>query len=317
MKKLRLGEKRGFTLVTWPVLSSPSAPDQFPGLQRSPWGLFPPTLSHLRLPSTLWALGEEYPAILASQDSQTLIFWGDRLGCISELDAKSWDSGNWESDWNDPTGLLLKWAHNNQGWQGSFQPLGVCVLTEVRQKQGPLNNTGMTVTTPASQSKICIWVGCVFGPQYTIPRRPIILCVILCNSCFSLVDDDVFKEPMRKRRRSDRDQRFRAFPSVEQSALKECECLKMLYHLFNAALFFPRCVNILKRREGYLKKQGGTSLNDLDPVKGGLGTSLVVQWLRFWAPSAEGPGLLLGRGTRPHILQPRVCMPPLGPNTAK
>ena len=29
---------------------------------------------------------------------------------------------------------------------------------------------------------------------------------------------------MRKRRRSDRDQRFRAFPTMEQSALKECEC---------------------------------------------------------------------------------------------
>ncbi|XP_032711580.1 nuclear GTPase SLIP-GC isoform X4 [Lontra canadensis] len=40
------------------------------------------------------------------------------------------------------------------------------------------------------------------------------------------VDDDVFKEPMKKRRRSDRDQRFRAFPSVEQSALKEYEKLE-------------------------------------------------------------------------------------------
>ncbi|XP_032188217.1 nuclear GTPase SLIP-GC isoform X4 [Mustela erminea] len=40
------------------------------------------------------------------------------------------------------------------------------------------------------------------------------------------VDDDVFKEPMKKRKRSDRDQRFRAFPSVEQSALKEYEKLE-------------------------------------------------------------------------------------------
>ncbi|XP_073748647.1 nuclear GTPase SLIP-GC isoform X4 [Callorhinus ursinus] len=40
------------------------------------------------------------------------------------------------------------------------------------------------------------------------------------------VDNDVFKEPMKKRRRSDRDQRFRAFPSVEQSALKEYEKLE-------------------------------------------------------------------------------------------
>lgn len=47
--------------------------------------------------------------------------------------------------------------------------------------------------------------------------------LILYNLCLSLVDDDVFKEPMKKRKRSDRDQRFRAFPSVEQSALKECE----------------------------------------------------------------------------------------------
>ncbi|XP_006884990.1 PREDICTED: nuclear GTPase SLIP-GC [Elephantulus edwardii] len=40
------------------------------------------------------------------------------------------------------------------------------------------------------------------------------------------VDDDDFKEPLKKRRRSDRDQRFRAFPSMEQSALKEYEKLE-------------------------------------------------------------------------------------------
>ncbi|XP_047616854.1 nuclear GTPase SLIP-GC [Phacochoerus africanus] len=40
------------------------------------------------------------------------------------------------------------------------------------------------------------------------------------------VDDDLFKEPMKKRRRSDRDQRFRAFPTMEQSALKEYEKLE-------------------------------------------------------------------------------------------
>ncbi|XP_062942636.1 nuclear GTPase SLIP-GC isoform X2 [Cynocephalus volans] len=39
-------------------------------------------------------------------------------------------------------------------------------------------------------------------------------------------DNDLFKEPMKKRRRSDREQRFRAFPSVEQSALKEYEKLE-------------------------------------------------------------------------------------------
>ncbi|XP_007936964.2 nuclear GTPase SLIP-GC [Orycteropus afer afer] len=40
------------------------------------------------------------------------------------------------------------------------------------------------------------------------------------------VDDDLFKEPIKKRRRSDGDQRFRAFPSMEQSALKEYEKLE-------------------------------------------------------------------------------------------
>ncbi|XP_008064704.1 nuclear GTPase SLIP-GC [Carlito syrichta] len=40
------------------------------------------------------------------------------------------------------------------------------------------------------------------------------------------VDDALSKEPMKKRRRSDRDKRFRAFPSMEQSALKEYEKLE-------------------------------------------------------------------------------------------
>ena len=35
------------------------------------------------------------------------------------------------------------------------------------------------------------------------------------------------------------------------------------------------------------------------------GTSLVVQWLRLWAPSPGGPGLILGQGARSHMLQLR------------
>ena len=34
-----------------------------------------------------------------------------------------------------------------------------------------------------------------------------------------------------------------------------------------------------------------------------LGTSLVVQWLRFHAPSAGGSGLIPGQGTRSRMLQ--------------
>ncbi|XP_023417290.2 nuclear GTPase SLIP-GC isoform X1 [Cavia porcellus] len=54
------------------------------------------------------------------------------------------------------------------------------------------------------------------------PRPP-----IFYNFCLSLAAAaDLFKEPMRKRRRSDRELRFQAFPSAEQSALKEYEKLE-------------------------------------------------------------------------------------------
>ena len=39
------------------------------------------------------------------------------------------------------------------------------------------------------------------------------------------------------------------------------------------------------------------------------GTSLVVQWLRFHTPNAEGPGSIPGWGTRSHRPPQRVCMP--------
>ena len=32
------------------------------------------------------------------------------------------------------------------------------------------------------------------------------------------------------------------------------------------------------------------------------GNSLVVQWLRLHTPSAEGPGSILGQGTKSHML---------------
>ena len=37
-------------------------------------------------------------------------------------------------------------------------------------------------------------------------------------------------------------------------------------------------------------------------------TSLVVQWLRLHAPSAGGPGLIPGQGTRSHMQQLRPDM---------
>ena len=38
------------------------------------------------------------------------------------------------------------------------------------------------------------------------------------------------------------------------------------------------------------------------------GTSLVVQWQRFWAPNAGDQGSIPGQETRSHMLQLRVCM---------
>ena len=38
-----------------------------------------------------------------------------------------------------------------------------------------------------------------------------------------------------------------------------------------------------------------------------LSTSLVVQWLKLWAPNARGPGSIPGQGPRSHMLQPKLC----------
>ena len=47
------------------------------------------------------------------------------------------------------------------------------------------------------------------------------------------------------------------------------------------------------------------------------GTSLVVQWLRFHAPKAGGPGPISGQGIRSHMQQLRVHMQQLRPSTTK
>ena len=39
-----------------------------------------------------------------------------------------------------------------------------------------------------------------------------------------------------------------------------------------------------------------------------MGTSMVVQWLRFPTLNAGGPGLIPGQGTRSHMWQLRVGM---------
>ena len=86
-----------------------------------------------------------------------------------------------------------------------------------------------------------------------------ILCprpLILYNLCLSLVDDDVFKGPVKKRRRSDRDQRFRAFPSVEQSALKECECYDLAVWLVLMWLYsFPNVWKCSKEGKAKLERR--------------------------------------------------------------
>ena len=39
------------------------------------------------------------------------------------------------------------------------------------------------------------------------------------------------------------------------------------------------------------------------------GTSLVIQWLRYYIPNARGLDSIPGQGTRSHMLQLRVCIP--------
>ena len=50
-------------------------------------------------------------------------------------------------------------------------------------------------------------------------------------------------------------------------------------------------------------------------IKGILGTSLMVQWLRLRAPDAGGLGSIPGQGTRSHMpqLRPDAALPPLLP----
>ena len=54
----------------------------------------------------------------------------------------------------------------------------------------------------------------------------------------------------------------------------------------------------------------GKSLHVVKPYINGvkmyiIETSLVVQWVRYWAPNAGDPGSISGQGTRSHMLQRR------------
>ena len=52
--------------------------------------------------------------------------------------------------------------------------------------------------------------------------------------------------------------------------------------------------------------RGGTRKEVGVAIKGQLGTSLVVQWLRFLTLNAGGLGLIPGQGTRSHITQLKI-----------
>ena len=47
-------------------------------------------------------------------------------------------------------------------------------------------------------------------------------------------------------------------------------------------------------------------MNHLGTLNCNLGISLVVQWLRFCAPNAGGPGSIPRQGTRSHVLQLKI-----------
>ena len=63
------------------------------------------------------------------------------------------------------------------------------------------------------------------------------------------------------------------------------------------------------RKPGILCKAHGIAkswmqLSDWTTIN--FGASLVIQWLRFWAPNAVGLSSILGQGTRSHILQLKI-----------
>ena len=51
----------------------------------------------------------------------------------------------------------------------------------------------------------------------------------------------------------------------------------------------------------HLKEPQVTQQVPVKPLKTGLGTYLVAQWIRLHGPNARGPGLIPGQGTRSHM----------------
>ena len=56
--------------------------------------------------------------------------------------------------------------------------------------------------------------------------------------------------------------------------------------------------------------RGSKRLVDLSKVtkliKRAMGTSLVVQWLKFWVPNARGLGSIPGQGTKTHMSKLKI-----------
>ena len=71
------------------------------------------------------------------------------------------------------------------------------------------------------------------------------------------------------------------------------------------SIYILRILGSLHCEGGVFKKYSGleeSQRGEKTAFKTGiLGTSLVVQWLRLWAPNAGGPGSILGQGTRSHM----------------
>uniref|UniRef100_A0A667HB52 Nuclear GTPase, germinal center associated n=1 Tax=Lynx canadensis TaxID=61383 RepID=A0A667HB52_LYNCA len=91
----------------------------------------------------------------------------------------------------------------------------------------------------------------------------------------------IIKEPMKKRRRSDRDQRFRAFPSVEQSALKEYEKLESRTRRVLIKYLINRLLALIEKPSLdpiYIGLFGSTGQAMFLPVSGeSICTSCIVQ----------------------------------------
>ena len=103
---------------------------------------------------------------------------------------------------------------------------------------------------------------------------------------------------------------LKAYSSLSTTWLPCVLSLSSHFWFFPAPLFFPQAYRLPHSQEWRVKNPSSGIFIRKKPLSYShlhfhiqrhlFGTSLVVQWLRFWAPSAGGPGSISDQGTRSH-----------------